>query len=147
MLSYICNFGIFVPIFMKFSPKCRTKKFRMIYTILGSFCSFSYWEGAEIWPQYRPRKIPGIYQFFLTMTNYWEGAEIWPQYRPRKIPGIYQFFLTMTNHLNSSALRVHLGYLLYLYILKVLKCALHRNLICILHCLLILGKKSMKPRQ
>ena len=32
--------AIFVQIFMKFSPKCRTKKLGMIYTILGSFCSF-----------------------------------------------------------------------------------------------------------
>ena len=45
---------------MKFSPKCRTKKLGMIYTILGSFCSFLNWEGADIWPRIRPRKIPGL---------------------------------------------------------------------------------------
>ena len=31
---------------MKFSPKCRIKKLGMIYTILGSFCSFLNLEGA-----------------------------------------------------------------------------------------------------
>ena len=31
-------------IFSKFSPKCITKKLGMIYTILGSFCSFLNWE-------------------------------------------------------------------------------------------------------
>ena len=36
---------------MKFSPKCRTKKLGMIYTILGSFCSFLNWEGVGIRPQ------------------------------------------------------------------------------------------------
>ena len=43
---------------MKFSPKCRTKKLGMIYTILRRFCSFFNWEGAVIRPQIRPRKIP-----------------------------------------------------------------------------------------
>ena len=43
---------------MKFSPQCRTKKLGMIYTILGSFCSFLNWEGTDIWPKIRPRKIP-----------------------------------------------------------------------------------------
>ena len=43
---------------MKFSPNCRTKKSRMIYTILESFCSILNWEWASIWPQIRPRKIP-----------------------------------------------------------------------------------------
>ena len=33
---------------MKFLPKCRTKKFRMTYTICESFCSFLNWEGADI---------------------------------------------------------------------------------------------------
>ena len=45
---------------MKFSPKCRTKKLGIIYTTLGSFCSFLNWEGADIRPQIRPRKIPDI---------------------------------------------------------------------------------------
>ena len=43
---------------MKFPPKYRTKKLRMIYTIFWSFCSFLNWEGAHIRPQIRPRKIP-----------------------------------------------------------------------------------------
>ena len=43
---------------MKFAPTFRTKKLGMIYTILGSFCSFLNWEGANILPQIRPRKIP-----------------------------------------------------------------------------------------
>ena len=56
-ISCICNFDIFVRIFTKFSPKCRTKKLGMIYTILGRFCSFLNWERADIRPQIRPRKI------------------------------------------------------------------------------------------
>ena len=46
---------------MKVSPNCRTQKLGMIHTIFGSFCSFFNWEGANIWPQIRPRKIPGTY--------------------------------------------------------------------------------------
>ena len=34
--SCICNFSIFVKIFLKFSPKCRTKKLGIIYTF-GKF--------------------------------------------------------------------------------------------------------------
>ena len=49
---------------MKFAPKCRTKKLGMIYTILGSFCSFFNWEGVDILPQIRPRKIPGLNSVF-----------------------------------------------------------------------------------
>ena len=41
---------------MKFLPKCRTKKLGMICTILGSFCSFLNWEGADIQPEIRPKK-------------------------------------------------------------------------------------------
>ena len=43
---------------MNFSPKCRTNKLGMMYTILESFRSFFNWERADIWPQTRPRKIP-----------------------------------------------------------------------------------------
>ena len=43
---------------MKFSSNCRTKILGVIYTILGSFCSFLNWEGAVIGPQIMPRKIP-----------------------------------------------------------------------------------------
>ena len=46
---------------MKFSPKCRTKKLGMVYTIFGSFCSFLNWEGADIRSQIRSRKIPEVY--------------------------------------------------------------------------------------
>ena len=35
---------------MTFSPRCRTKKLGIIYTILGSFYSFLNWEGANIRP-------------------------------------------------------------------------------------------------
>ena len=45
---------------MKFSPKCGAKKGGMIYTILGSFCSFSNWEKAKIRPQMWPKKISGV---------------------------------------------------------------------------------------
>ena len=27
---------------------------------MGSFCSTFNWEGADIWPEIRPRKIPGL---------------------------------------------------------------------------------------
>ena len=46
---------------MKFSPKCRTKKLEMIYSIWGNFCSFLNWEGGDIQPKIRPRKIPFKY--------------------------------------------------------------------------------------
>ena len=52
--SCICNFGIFVWIFMRFSPECRTKKLGMIimiYTILGSFCSFLNGKGPILGPK------------------------------------------------------------------------------------------------
>ena len=52
------NFAVFAQIFTKFSP---IKKFGMIKSILGSFCIFLNWEGANIWPQIRPRKITCIY--------------------------------------------------------------------------------------
>ena len=55
---------------MKFSPKCRTKKLGMIYTILGSFCSFSNWEGANIRPQIRLRKIPGMGDVLVGQVSY-----------------------------------------------------------------------------
>ena len=48
--------------FMKCSPKCRSKKLGMIYSILESFCSFLNWEGADIRHQIRPRKIPVVYK-------------------------------------------------------------------------------------
>ena len=38
--------------------KCKTKKLGITNTILGSFCSFFNWEGANFRPQIRPRKIP-----------------------------------------------------------------------------------------
>ena len=56
--SCICNFAISVWIFMKSSPKCRTKKLGMIYTILRSFCFFSIEKGLIYRLQIRPRKIP-----------------------------------------------------------------------------------------
>ena len=33
----------------------------MLFTILESFCSFLDWEGADIRPQNRPRKIPDMF--------------------------------------------------------------------------------------
>ena len=51
---------------MKFAPKCRNKKLGMIYTILGSFCSFLNWIGAIIRPQIRPRKIPALQKIAKT---------------------------------------------------------------------------------
>ena len=54
----ISNFAIFGLIFVKFSSKCRAKELGMLFTILGSFCSYLDWEVADIQPQNRPRKIP-----------------------------------------------------------------------------------------
>ena len=48
---------------MKFPTKFRTKILRMLYTILGSFCSFLNWKRADIWPQIRLRKIPVLGHF------------------------------------------------------------------------------------
>ena len=44
---------------MKFSPKCRSIKLGMIYTILGSFCSFLNRVGADVRPQNKPRNMAG----------------------------------------------------------------------------------------
>ena len=52
----VCYFGL---IFV-FSPGCRAKELGMLFTILGSFCSFLDWKRAHILPQNRPRKIPAI---------------------------------------------------------------------------------------
>ena len=54
----ICNFAIFGLIFMTFSPKCRAKSLGILFTILGTVCSFLNWEEADIKPQVRPNKIP-----------------------------------------------------------------------------------------
>ena len=35
-----CNFAIFGPIFVKFSPNCRANEFGMLFTILGIFVNF-----------------------------------------------------------------------------------------------------------
>ena len=51
-----CNFGIFLRIFMKFSPKCRTKKWELSTPLWECFCSFFIF--FFIQPQIRPRKIP-----------------------------------------------------------------------------------------
>ena len=53
---------------MKCSPKCRTKKLGMIYTILGSFCSFLNWKWTIVQPQIRPRKIPAGSEFVVANT-------------------------------------------------------------------------------
>ena len=57
---------------MKFSPKCRSKKLGMIYTILGTFCLFFNWERADIQPEIRPREIPDmlIYQTLCLVMTY-----------------------------------------------------------------------------
>ena len=53
-----CNMAIFGRMFMKFSLMGRTSELGMFYAILGSFYSFFSWEGADIRPQIRLRKIP-----------------------------------------------------------------------------------------
>ena len=37
----------------------------MLYTILGIFCSFFNWDGADIQPQIGPRKIPVTWSILL----------------------------------------------------------------------------------
>ena len=54
---YICK-CYFVRISMKYSPKCRTKKFGTIYTILGSFCSFLIRKGPVFSPKEGLGKSP-----------------------------------------------------------------------------------------
>ena len=41
----------------------------MLFTILGSFYSFFNREGADIWPQIRPRKLPGNRPFIMDETG------------------------------------------------------------------------------
>ena len=63
---------------MNFSPKCYTMKLVMINMIFGSFCSFFNWEGADIQPQIRSRKISEIEQCYIysEKTVYgWDGME------------------------------------------------------------------------
>ena len=62
--SCICNFAIFVWIFMKFSPNCRTWKVGMIYTILGSFCLFFNWERAVFMAPNQARENPCHWRYF-----------------------------------------------------------------------------------
>ena len=49
--SYICNFGIFVRIFIKFSPKCKPKKLGMIYTIWEVFAHLLIGKGQIFGPK------------------------------------------------------------------------------------------------
>ena len=53
-----CNFANFGPIFTKFAPKCKPTESGRLFTILGSFCSFLDWKGADIRPKNWPRKVP-----------------------------------------------------------------------------------------
>ena len=50
--------AIFVGIFMKFLPKCRTKKLRIKIHHFGKFLLILNWESTVIRPQIRLRKIP-----------------------------------------------------------------------------------------
>ena len=50
---------------MKAPPNCRAKKLGMVITILGSFCLFLDWEGANIRPQNRPMEIPWLEHLLL----------------------------------------------------------------------------------
>ena len=70
---------------MKLSPKCRTKKLRTIYTIVGSFCSFFNWEGANIGPQVRLRKIPHQECPCKTEKPYPRGLNL-PRYKALSSP-------------------------------------------------------------
>ena len=75
-------FAIFVWIVVKFSPKCITKKLGMIFTILGIRCSFLNWEGADIWPQIRPREVPVLASIGTTKTKELSRTESSPLMGP-----------------------------------------------------------------
>ena len=61
---------------MKFLPECRTKKLG----IWGSVCSFLNWEGADVWPQIRPRKIPVYGDVIITAKPICTGGTNFNQY-------------------------------------------------------------------
>ena len=50
---------------MKFSPKCRTKKLGMIYTIPGCFCSFLIGKGLLFGPKSGLGKFVKEFAFLL----------------------------------------------------------------------------------
>ena len=64
--SYICNFTDFDQAFINSSPKRKTKKLEIIYTILISFYSFLNGEGVVSRPQIRHTEIS-----VLTIIENW----------------------------------------------------------------------------
>ena len=80
---------------MKFSPKCRTKKLGMIYTIVGSFCYFLNWKGAIYGPKSGLGKslynvfTQGYQCYIITFPNKHEKLD---HYRPaREMPSEWRF--------------------------------------------------------
>ena len=65
----ICNFAIFGRIFMKLSPKCRTKNWGMIYTNSGSFYFFLNWEGPIFSPKSGLGKSLQLSMKFILLIN------------------------------------------------------------------------------
>ena len=74
---------------MKFTPKCRTKKLGMIYTIFESFCSFVL-KTLLIWTSFLFFILQGFFQQFWEEApgQNWEkminieinkGSKIYPQ--------------------------------------------------------------------
>ena len=54
---------------MKFSPKCSTKTFGMIYFILGSFCTFFNWVRPSLRPKSGLGKSLGYCAEQINMLN------------------------------------------------------------------------------
>ena len=52
---------------MKFSPKYRSKILGMIYIILGSFCSFLDWKGADIGPKNQAQENPCVMWWIIML--------------------------------------------------------------------------------
>ena len=62
---------------MKFSPNCRSKELGVLFTILGSFCSFLDWEGADILPKNGPRKNPCVNTIIKLLPSFpWESVTL-----------------------------------------------------------------------
>ena len=97
--SCICNFAIFVRIFINFSPKCRSKKLGMIYTILGNFAHFFNWERADIRLPIRHKKIPAFCHLLIFFKhqhfrNTIRVSKVWIQIRPDLLSCLFSMIIS-----------------------------------------------------
>ena len=76
-ISCIC-ICFFVQIFMKISSKCRTNKLGMVYTILGSFCSFLSHTFLKKRRGYCNHVCPSVCLLCYLLLNHWtKFNQIW----------------------------------------------------------------------